>query len=86
MLKYCVGSYLITSLYNFTNTYYGKSTQQLCQLFLCSRNKSVFVNLRKEEVMVRKYVEQWNFGGAPTKSPKILRRRRKQIIGGGGAA
>jgi len=43
-----------------------------------SAEKSIFVNLRKEVVNTRlwwgKYVDQWNFGGAPTKS---LRRRRR---------
>jgi len=44
-----------TRPYNFTNAFYGYSTQQLCQLFPCrlQPTKSIFINLRKEVVYTR---------------------------------
>jgi len=87
MLKYSVGSYPITRLYNFTNKYYGNSTQQLCQLFPCrlwSKQICICKFTKRSglhDVMVRKIC--WSMERRRRADPKNWRRRRRtQIIGG----
>jgi len=75
MLKYSVGSYLITRLYNFTNTYYTAIAHirfVRCSRAGLSRNKSVFVNLRKEVVYTKLWEENMLINGtSAARRPKV---------------